>query len=231
MKKVKLQYYLRGLGVGILVTAIVMGTIITGSEKELTDAEIKKRATELGMVDQNSLVLSDLQGDQFVKVDSTEAVETQTPEPSKEEELPLPETETAATEESLAPETEAEADATEETPVEEPEESVSEEAVVDEYITEEPEENNQEIQEEFSQPRVTGVVGGDGTTVTITIHSGADSFSVSKVLADTGLVAGAKAYDNFLCDGGYSKKIHTGNYVIPVGTSEEEIAKIITGNR
>jgi len=229
MKKVKLQYYLRGLGVGILVTAIIMGTIITGQEKELTDAEIKKRATELGMVEQNSLVLSDLQGDQFVKVDSTEVVETETQESYEAEEAPLPETETAATEEALDPETEIAS--TEEASVEEPEESVSEETVVEENITEGPEENYQEIQEEFSQPRVTGVVGGDGTTVTITIYSGADSFSVSKVLADTGLVAAAKAYDNFLCDGGYSKKIHTGNYVIPIGTNDEEIAKIITGNR
>lgn len=227
MKKVRLQYYLRGLGVGILVTSVVMGTIITGQEKGLTDAEIKKRATELGMVDQNSLVLSDLQGDQFVKVEPTETVEA--PESSQQDESLLPETETVTTEDLLAEEPEE--TLPEDVPIDESEEMLSEEAVVEENIIEEPENNSSEIQEQFSQPRVTGLVSDDGTTVTINIHPGADSFSVSKVLSDTGLVAGAKTYDDFLCDGGYSKKIHTGNYVIPIGTSEEEIAKIITGNR
>lgn len=230
MKKVKLQYYLRGLGVGILVTSLIMGTMLSGKEKELTDAEIKKRATELGMVDENSLVLSDLQGDQFVKVDSadslaetveleTEEVQTEsveTPESSGQEEDLLPETEAATTEDMLT---------------EESEETVQEESVVEENIIEEQGSESSEMQEQISQPRVAGAISEDGTTVTITIHSGANSYSVSKVLADTGLVTGAKSYDDFLCDGGYSKKIHTGNYVIPIGTSEEEIAKIITGNR
>lgn len=57
----KLQYYLRGLGAGILVTVLILG--ITGSkDKEtLSDAEIKARAAELGMVESGSRVLTDLQ--------------------------------------------------------------------------------------------------------------------------------------------------------------------------
>lgn len=47
----KLKYYLRGLGIGIICTAIIMGIALSGNKKEtLTDAEIIERARLLGMV-------------------------------------------------------------------------------------------------------------------------------------------------------------------------------------
>ena len=47
----KLKYYLRGLGVGVICTAIIMGIALSGNKKEtLTDAEIIERARLLGMV-------------------------------------------------------------------------------------------------------------------------------------------------------------------------------------
>ena len=45
----KLKYYLRGLGIGILVTAVIMG-VTQGSRKEtLSDREIRERAAALGV--------------------------------------------------------------------------------------------------------------------------------------------------------------------------------------
>ena len=55
----KLKYYLRGLGTGIIVTAIVMSFI--KKPEELTDAEIRIRAMKLGMVEKS--VLADFQED------------------------------------------------------------------------------------------------------------------------------------------------------------------------
>ena len=47
----KLKYYLRGLGIGIICTAIIMGIALSGNKREtLTDAEIIERARLLGMV-------------------------------------------------------------------------------------------------------------------------------------------------------------------------------------
>ena len=41
----KLKYYLRGLGIGILVTAVIMG-VTQGSRKEtLSDREIRERGS------------------------------------------------------------------------------------------------------------------------------------------------------------------------------------------
>lgn len=72
----KLKYYLRGLGIGILVTALIMG-FTAKDNRPLTDAEIKAAAAELGMVESDSLRLADLPQDQ-------------TAEPAKEPE-PTPE--------------------------------------------------------------------------------------------------------------------------------------------
>ena len=55
----KLRYQMRGLGIGIMVTALLMG--VAGGEKiPLSDAEIKAMALELGMVESDSLRLSDI---------------------------------------------------------------------------------------------------------------------------------------------------------------------------
>ena len=57
----KLRYQLRGLGVGIIITAIIMG--VAGKDGlPLSDAEIRQRAMELGMVDGGNRKLTDLQG-------------------------------------------------------------------------------------------------------------------------------------------------------------------------
>lgn len=46
----KLKYYLRGLGIGIIITTIILMIANSGYTKELTDEEIIARAERLGMV-------------------------------------------------------------------------------------------------------------------------------------------------------------------------------------
>ena len=53
----KLKYYLRGLGIGVFVSVIVM-TVAFGNRKPMTDEEIKARAKELGMIENS--VLADM---------------------------------------------------------------------------------------------------------------------------------------------------------------------------
>ncbi len=60
----KLKYYLRGMGIGIILTAIVMGFALGGRKATLSDAEIIQRAKALGMVDGDSGVLLDSQGEE-----------------------------------------------------------------------------------------------------------------------------------------------------------------------
>ena len=49
------RYYLRGLGVGIAVTAVIMG-VMTSRDAKMTDREVIARAKELGMVESTVLL-------------------------------------------------------------------------------------------------------------------------------------------------------------------------------
>lgn len=183
----KLKYYLRGLGIGMIVTALILGISFSNRQEQasqpMTDDQIKERAAELGMVDSSELTLAALQNSAKQQAESTpeETTETQEQKEITEEASPEPAAEpetTAAPEVMAVPETTA--------------------------------------------PEQTQTAG-------ITINRGADSGSVSRQLYEAGLVENAKAFDNYLCNNGYSRSINPGTYEIAPGTSEEEIAKIITG--
>lgn len=188
----KLKYYLRGLGIGILVTTVILSLAGVG-RKNMTDEEVVKRAKELGMVE--STLLSDLP-DQT----KTDEVRPTEPEISLQPETSEPEESASTPETPVAPEETPEAP--EETPVAPEETPVS------------PEDGNPDIPA--------------GETVTLVIGRGESSTTVSKNLKKAGIVEDAAAFDRFLCNNGYDKKIITGTYEIPYGASEEEIAKIIT---
>ena len=108
----KLRYYLRGLGIGIFVTALIM-TIASGGKGAMTDEEIIRRATELGMVTSSKTLISQAE---------------ETVQPSKEEPTKAPEE--SATAEPTAQPTEA--------PTEEPTEAPTEEPTEEPVITAEP---------------------------------------------------------------------------------------------
>lgn len=194
----KLKYYLRGLGIGILVTTVILSLAGVG-RKNMTDEEVVKRAKELGMVE--STLLSDLP-DQT----KTDEVRPTEPEISLQPETSEPEAGPEPEESASTPET---PEAPEETPV------------APEKTPEAPEETP--VSPEDGNPDIPA-----GETVTLVIGRGESSTTVSKNLKKAGIVEDAAAFDRFLCNNGYDKKIITGTYEIPYGASEEEIAKIIT---
>ena len=201
----KLKYYLRGLGIGMAATALILGISFSGRQGQeaqtLTDEQIRERASELGMVDSSELTLAALQN-------SAQTQTTMEPEVTEE-----PETMTEP-EATAEPETTTEPEATAE-----PEMTTEPEVTAEPEMTTEPEAT--EAPELITAP--------EQSQTTITIKKGSDSGSVSRVLYEAGLVENAKAFDNYLCNNGYSRSINPGIYEIAPGTSEEEIAKIITG--
>ena len=201
----KLKYYLRGLGIGMAVTALILGISFSGRQGQeaqtLTDEQIRERASELGMVDSSELTLAALQN-------SAQTQTTMEPEVTEE-----PETMTEP-EATAEPETTTEPEATAE-----PETTTEPEVTAEPEMTTEPEAT--EAPELITAP--------EQSQTTITIKKGSDSGSVSRQLYEAGLVENAKAFDNYLCNNGYSRSISPGIYEIAPGTSEEEIAKIITG--
>lgn len=201
----KLKYYLRGLGIGMAVTALILGISFSGRQGQeaqtLTDEQIRERASELGMVDSSELTLAALQN-------SAQPQTTMEPEVTEESKP------TTEPENTIEPETTTEPEATAE-----PETTAELEMTTESETTTEP--------ETTEEPEL--ITAPEQSQTTITIKKGSDSGSVSRVLYEAGLVENAKAFDNYLCNNGYSRSINPGIYEIAPGTSEEEIAKIITG--
>lgn len=225
----KLKYYLRGLGIGMAVTALILGISFSGRQGQeaqtLTDEQIRERASELGMVDSSELTLAALQN-------SAQPQITMEPEVTEESKP------TTEPENTIEPETTTEPKATAEPETTtEPKATTEPETMTDPEATAEPETMTEP--ETTAEPKMTTepeateelelTTAPEQSQTTITIKKGSDSGSVSRMLYEAGLVENAKAFDNYLCNNGYSRSINPGIYEIAPGTSEEEIAKIITG--
>ena len=204
----KLKYYLRGLGIGILVTAVIMG-VTQGSRKEtLSDREIRERAAALGMVEPGNS-LADLEAAETPAATETpEVVET----PAATE-IPEAAETPAATETPEAAETPAatEAPAATETPA----------------ATEAPAAT--ETPEVTARPTQKPAEEEEGSSYTFEIQAGDSSYQVAYRLQQAGLVADARDFDNYLCSKGYDRKLKTGSYEIPETATEEEISEILCG--
>lgn len=220
------KYYLRGLGIGIAVTAIIMGIALSGNET-MTDEEIIARAKELGMVE--NTVLSDIKEEDSLEVedgaDQQDVVDE--PEDMTEAGPDIPEQEN---EPADAGDAESEIDS-----LEESETGSDQTDLASAEAQEQPEEDGQEEggttepAENSSKPGEIVEAVTSATLKTITVSSGDGSYTVARKLADVGAVPSAEAFDTFLCQHGYDKKLRTGTYSIPADATDEQIARIVTG--
>lgn len=195
----KLKYYLRGLGLGIVIAAAVFSATGRG-QRTMTDSEIRMRAAELGMVEE-TLVLEEIASTAFGEESEPDSME-ETGEASTEEESYKSESVQAL------------------------ETQTDQEAFRDEELAGAPEEETTDVQEiDVADPPVA-----DADIVTVVIRSGDSSESVSNRLEEAGLVSSASAYNQYLCGNGYDKRLAAGSHEIPVGATEEEIARALTRN-
>lgn len=222
----KLKYYLRGLGLGVIVAAIVLS--FSGKTEELTDAEIKMRATKLGMVEKS--VLADIQNDKsnsgnIVKNDekineenvdekeNNEFVEDDIMENTQNEEgnietLKQDEQENNEKKELTEPSEQSKLPGQSETP--EKTEDNKEEKDSNKNITEKKEEKVEKF-------------------IVISVNPGNGSELISRKLYDAGLVESAILFNRFLVANEYDKILRSGDHEIPLGATEEEMARILCG--
>ncbi len=239
------KYYLRGLGVGIVVTAVIMG-MIASRNKTMTDQEIIARAKELGMVE--NTVLSDMDEEEQEQEqeleradlleDVTETISRQDagrepaeeasarendPEPAEEETQPDVSADDGQVEEAVSGDIEPADDSVSEDEDKDPEEDIEETG------TEEGRVQGDNAEEEEDGTKNAAGKAASPAVKTITINSGDGSHTVARKLADAGIVTSADTFDEFLCQNGYDKKLRTGTFSIPVDASDEQIARIVTG--
>lgn len=201
----KLKYYLRGLGVGVICTAIIMGIALSGGKKEqLTDEEIIERARLLGMVMEEEQeetdaqkTAEDLLQEEPDSEDGAEGENSQNhQEPLTENQIP----ENTQTEENT-PESNSN--------TQEPDQQSQEQ---------QPEQQSQEQpQEQPTEPELRK----------IEIYPGEYSDVISQKLQDAGLIADAGAFNRYMMSIKVDDILQPGSYQIPVGATEDEIIDIL----
>ena len=226
------KYYLRGLGIGIAVTAIIMGIALSGGDK-MTDSEIIARAKELGMVE--NTVLSNQSDEEQQSIDDINP-DVQENDDSAGDDA-LGEQENTDYADNVVSDAQENAPETGQniTDVDDVtgESNMETDAGMDDIQDADAEEQVSDDSDEETEPDNVVAVGDartdEKTEKVITIKSGEGSYTVSKKLADVGVISSAENFDNFLCEHGYDKRLHTGTFTIPANASDEQIARIVTG--
>ena len=241
----KIKYYLRGVGTGIVITAVLMA-LAAGGNKPISDDEIRARALKLGMVAADNTLAGkgSQESQESQSSQSSEAAESQATKESVEsqesQESQSVETgesqETKESQESQSSQTEETVESQESQESQESSASQSEESK--ESAASQSEESKESGASQSEESKESGASQPDeskesltGEVYSLTIKKGYSSNTVAKILADAGIVESAAQYDAYLCSHGYDKRICVGVFEIPAGSSEEEIAKIITKSK
>lgn len=237
----KLKYYLRGLGLGIAVTAIIMG-ILASKDRRMTDEEIIERAKQLGLIE--NTVLTEGTGEEGSAGQGTDDGQQGDDEGNTEGQTDDkigadgnaagPDAHTNAGGDAAEPNTQTDAngDAAEPNVQTNTDGDAAEpdtQASAGSNAAESGIQANANVAPPDNKTNTSSSVTASAFPKVLIISNGEGSYTVSKKLKEIGAVESAEDFDSYLCENGYDKKIRAGTYTIPVDASDEQMAKIVTG--
>ena len=201
----KLKYYLRGLGAGILFSVLVFVFVVGPKEAELSDDEIIQRAKQLGMTEKKELSIdmeklrentpSPVPVNSGTPSLSPTSMPTQTPSPTN---TPTPTNSPSPTPTpTLTP-----------TPIPSP------------TVTPSPAPTQVPSEE---QPG-----GSEAVSVVVEIKSGMRSEDICAVIQNAGVVEDAMELNVYLIQNGYAERLRSGKFELNSAMTFEEIAKMLT---
>lgn len=198
----KLKYYLRGLGIGIICTAIIMGIALSGNKKEtMTDTEIIERARLLGMV---------------MPGDTEELPETEEGQESPDDNLARPQ-------EVQSEESGSHIDGSKM-------EDGSVDKQESDSGTKSGQEDKETADDKAEQPNQDDSAAQQGASpkmIRIEIAAGEFSAAVSQKLYQAGLVSDAEEFNKYLTQKGADQTLRVGVYEIPEGATQDQIIDIL----
>ena len=233
----KLKYYMRGLGIGIIVTTIILS--LGSKKKALSDTEIISQARELGMVmkdeetdDNLKLVLEKSleKEDAIIAEDETDGITGQ----EETEDITNQDNTGAWTgtgdEDNEGQEYDLDDEDTdyEENIVQESD--LDEENVTDVENIEDTSNTTEDASDQGTAGQVTSEPDTDiDNTITFTIVEGMSSGQVSELLKQKGLIEDVVDFDNYIKENGKSTIIRFGTFVLPRDASYSDILTAIVG--
>lgn len=194
----KLKYYLRGLGIGIIVTTIILMISFSKNDQTMTDDEVVERAIQLGMI----------------MPDAESATETG----AVEEEMNAEELLASVTSKAAMEKQDSEGEENTEAPQNTKEQPNTE--TVQNEGTEQSENTDIAESSEAEDAQTEGAYR-------LTIKKGDVCRTVCENLAANGVIDDAESLRKYLFEIGYASSISTGEYDVPYGLTMEEVAKVL----
>lgn len=196
----KFKYYLRGCGIGILFTAIILMISFRSDKNQMTDSQVMERASELGMITPEATV--------------PETEDTQLAEPTNIEPIAM------NTENDKNKDTESVQD-TESKDTEELE-------VVPDFDTEEKNTDSKKDASKKDDKSSDSKKTQKEEKIVLEIKRGDVCRTISENLVALGMVEDAEEFRKYMQKNGYDHQINVGSFELKKGMSYEEIAKTIT---
>ena len=215
----KLKFYLRGIGLGIIV-AVALCISAGMKNDQISDEEIIKRAEALGMVPSSETLNESV--DEAIR-DGLETEEMTENDASGDAAAVKVNENIPATEPD---ETEVNPDEADNSNFDEtPPAAGSDGAATPKVTPTLTKEVTPALTKEADKD--TNDTENDTEYMTVVVERGSGSDTVARKIEAAGLVANASEFDRYLCNNGYDKRISAGNHKIPINAREEEIAKIL----
>lgn len=209
----KFKYFVRGLGVGIIFSAVIcLVAYQEPSKNAMSDDEIILRAKELGMVESQDKV-----GDLLADHNKEEAVSQ---ENTTENQIAKDDTEQQIQEKKTTQSSDTTTEVTTQSTqaVKTTEKKLKDKKTTQKETTKEKKTTEAKATEEKTKEDV----------VKIKIEPGSSSYPVCIRLEELGMVKDAADFDTYLVDNGYANRIRVGEHSLKVGMSYYEIAEAIS---
>ena len=198
---------MRGIGVGMFVTALILIIARINTKAEISDAEIISRAHELGMIESDSLSLS-------AATENSDVSDQDQGSGSNLYPVLVPTGDQAEPDTQTDPGTQTDPDSQADSDVQ-----TQPDVQPDDTSAAQPDDQT----DADTQPAQVDYV-------ILQVERGNSSNVVAEKLQRLGVIDNAKDFDNYLVNNGYANRISVGTFQIPIDSSYEWIAKKITNS-
>lgn len=201
----RLKYYLRGIGLGIIFTVIVLS--VSNNSNKSTDNSVNTENISSGKTDithensEDSKIIEDSEADSSIDGTENQSIKENinNTEISDKKEYENNQSGSQADDTSNQPDSQA----------------VDTSNQPDSQVADTP--NQPPASETVAEPQI----------ITITVQQGEYCRPIAQKLKDAGLIEDAEDFRLYMGQIGYASFIHSGDFQIPMGASYEEIANIL----
>ena len=211
----RLKYFLRGVGIGILVTTIIL-TATHASERRMSDSEVIDRAIELGMS------FSASHSGQQSGTEEASSDESSTGQETSGDDVTDDLQHDSETEMGSQSPSETVSESTSDGEASPGKESEAVTGMTTQAITETTETTTELTTENNNASSAAGVMNNE-VTCTINITKGMSSRTVCDMLKQNGIIEDAADFDRYLIKTGYDDKIRVGEVEVNSGMTYEEL--------